>query len=477
MQSKPSAPSRAALRALELAALALIAAGALARAVALRTDFWLDEVWTFDFARRLASPLEVLTGIHHSNNHHLNTLFVYLLGPDLPHWAWYRLLSLAAGLGSIALVARLSGQRGRVEAWVGAVLAASSYVLVFHSAEARGYALVVFFALLSFQQLRLLLDAPTWKRGALFGLITALGFLSHLQFVHVYAGAVAWSAWRAARAKGPIPGRLLALGRMHLVALVFLLALYWVDVRELHIGGGPSYDLLGVLGSTAALAMGVPAIAWLTLLALAVFVVLALAGIGRLARRGDDAWVFHLVAILVSPAVLLAAARPDVLFERYFVLSHVFLLLLLAELLGAGLRAGGAARTAAAGCLVAVVVGNALLIAPFLRDGSGRYLDALELIASETPGPTARVASDNDGRTSLMIDFYQRWLPPGERIDYVPQDQWPDAVEWVLVQSFTERRPRDETLWIGETCYAYLRRFPRGSHSGWEWFLFRRAAQ
>src|SRR5688572_7971464 len=207
-----SRPERGSATPLLVAALAaLVAAGGAARVLALRTDFWLDEVWSYELARGVGSPLEVLTGLHHSNNHHLNTLFLVLLGPDLPHWGWYRLLSLAAGLGSIALFARIAGRRGPSEAWIAAALAASSYVLVFHSAEARGYALVVFFALLAYVQLEAQMSAATWRRGALFGFTVLLGFLSHLQFVHVYAAAVAWTSWRELRSKGPAGARLAAL--------------------------------------------------------------------------------------------------------------------------------------------------------------------------------------------------------------------------------------------------------------------------
>ncbi len=468
-------PGRAAELALPIAVLALVAAGVLARVWGLQTDFWLDEVWSYDLARGLHSPLEVLTRLHHSNNHHLNTLFLYLLGPDLPHWGWYRLLSLAAGIGSVALLARIAAERGRAEGWIAAVLGSCSYVLVFHSAEARGYALVVFFALLAYLQLGRLLAQPTWRRGAVFGLTVVLGFLSHLQFMHVYAAACAWSAWRAVRSPEPIAERLRALLRMHAVALMLLAGLYWVDVRKLHVGGGPDYDVLQVLGSTAALLFGVPAAGWLPFAALALAVGTAVAGIVQLARRGEEAWVFHLVVILISPAILLAVARPDVLFERYFILSHAFLLLLLADLLAAAWRSNVAWRAVAAACLLAMIAGNGVLIARFLRDGSGRYLEALEFIATETPGSIARVASDNDGRTSMMVDFYQRWLPAGERIDYVRQEQWPDSIQWVLVHSLTGAPPPDTTLSIASQRFDLARRFPRGSHAGWAWTLFRRA--
>ena len=73
-------------RATWLAVAACVVVGTVVRAIPCWNDFWLDEIWTWKDARALRSALGVFTQIHHSNNHHLNTLFFYWLG-DQRDWA------------------------------------------------------------------------------------------------------------------------------------------------------------------------------------------------------------------------------------------------------------------------------------------------------------------------------------------------------------------------------------------------------
>ena len=81
--------------ALRWCALAVVA-GALLSAPGLASDFWLDEVWTWWKTQRLAGRLGVFTALHDSNNHHLNTLWVYALG------------GLFAGLAGVMQFGRLT---------------------------------------------------------------------------------------------------------------------------------------------------------------------------------------------------------------------------------------------------------------------------------------------------------------------------------------------------------------------------------
>ncbi|MEZ4653335.1 MAG: hypothetical protein R3E12_06970 [Candidatus Eisenbacteria bacterium] len=55
-------------------------AGILLRLFPCFDAFWLDEVWSYFWAREITSPLGVFTQIHHSNNHHLPTLWMFLMG-------------------------------------------------------------------------------------------------------------------------------------------------------------------------------------------------------------------------------------------------------------------------------------------------------------------------------------------------------------------------------------------------------------
>ena len=100
-----------------LAVLAAVAVGFALRLPGLWSDFWLDEIWTWRLAGGLGSALEVFTGIHHSNNHHLNTLFVYWLG-ETAHWAAYRVPALLLGTapGGQGRYRALVRARGRLRA-------------------------------------------------------------------------------------------------------------------------------------------------------------------------------------------------------------------------------------------------------------------------------------------------------------------------------------------------------------------------
>src|SRR5882757_2275379 len=53
-------------------------------------NFWLDEIWSWMMAAQLKSPLEVVTRLHHDNNHYVNTFVLYVLGGDAPTYL-YRL--------------------------------------------------------------------------------------------------------------------------------------------------------------------------------------------------------------------------------------------------------------------------------------------------------------------------------------------------------------------------------------------------
>ena len=61
-------------------ATALVALAAALRIPGLLTDFWLDEVWSLEMALAIDSPLQVFTAIRTFNNHHLNSLLLFVIG-------------------------------------------------------------------------------------------------------------------------------------------------------------------------------------------------------------------------------------------------------------------------------------------------------------------------------------------------------------------------------------------------------------
>ena len=102
----------------------LVAAG-IVRFYASLGDFWFDEIWSWYIARNVLTDWDILTSIHHDNNHHLNTWFMYLLGQN-QHWTVYRIPSVMAGIGTVAVAGLIGNRHGKLEAVTAMLLTAGS---------------------------------------------------------------------------------------------------------------------------------------------------------------------------------------------------------------------------------------------------------------------------------------------------------------------------------------------------------------
>src|SRR5204862_1912632 len=184
--------------------------GALLRLRGVFTDFWLDEIWGLRIALAAPSPLALITQIHQDTNHPLVSMFLYAIGP-VRHWEWYRLLSLACGLGTIFLI------RDRTYR----ILAALSFPLIVYSSEARGYAPAAFFLVVGY---------VLWKKNPIgFGVAIVLALLSHLSAFAVYLGFFSVDVVRRDWKK-------------HILPIAFGAWYYVVKVRHLVVGGGPRWS-------------------------------------------------------------------------------------------------------------------------------------------------------------------------------------------------------------------------------------------
>jgi hypothetical protein len=459
-----------------LAAALCIAAGAALRAIPCANDFWLDEIWTWNAARGLDSPLGVFTRLHDSNNHHLNTLLFYALG-DQAHRAVYRLPSLLAGVASLGLAGALGARRGRLEGVLATLLASGSFALVHFSSEARGYALAVAFALGATLALLRFLDSRRALPAALFSLCAVLGILSHLVWVFFWCGAIACSAWRLARGAEPRRAALLALARLHAAPAAALALLWWVDLRWLRIGGGPETDAALEVARTVGFSLGLPVLPALAPLYAALALCILGLGLRLLGRDRDGLWLLFLVAIALAPATILALARPEVIAVRYFLIGIALLLVLFAWLLADALRAGGARRVAAALALGAFLAGNGLHVARFLELGRGGYRAALLYMAAHDGAAAIRVGSDHDFRNAMVLRFYARELPPGRRVIYVSRREWAASPpEWLVVhRGVRPAHPDPELTVAGAGRYRLAAEFAHAAISGFWWGLYRRS--
>ena len=83
-------------------AAASFAVGTVVRVLAAQNDLWFDEVWTLERLReRVHSFGDVFINIKHSNNHHLVSLWMWLVGQNASA-LMYRLPSVVASIGTVA---------------------------------------------------------------------------------------------------------------------------------------------------------------------------------------------------------------------------------------------------------------------------------------------------------------------------------------------------------------------------------------
>jgi hypothetical protein len=486
--SRPRAPHRGAWRDPVLLVVVLLAAAV--RLPPCFADLWLDEVWSITLANQLASPLDVFTSFPHSNNHHLNSLFVRAAGLGQPFCA-YRLHVLLAGVGSVVVAWAILRPVGRPEAVIGAVLVSSSYLLIHFASEARGYALVVLFGFLTvLAAVRLARGGGWWWAGVLWA-AAVLGVLSHLTYVYVFLSVGPWFLLDACRRRTRA-GAAADLLRYFAAPAISLALLYAVLLRHVFIGGADPYRLADVLVKTLSYAGGGPGAG-----AVAAVAALATAGaflgaIVWLHRAGRSEWLLYAGTVFVAPAAVLGALRPDVLAPQYFIVDVAFGLLALSYLCAGAWRRGGALRWGMAAVLAIHLVGNAANVVRLYRFGRGGYLDGLEYMAANTPGRAVTVTSDHDFRNGMILDFYGSYLPPGKQIRYIPQAlQLPvEALEtpgapsaapgaaWMLFHRFG--RDRDVAPHIADrqgTAYELVKTIPYADLSGWHWFIYRKVGR
>ena len=463
---------------------ALVALGAALRLALARGDLWLDELWSLSFARQIAWPWDVVTTIHHDNNHPLNTLALFLTVKIVGAHAApivYRLVPLAAGIATIPLLfsieLRSTDPLARTRAWIAATLCACSFLAILYSSEARGYAPAALFAVLAFAMVRTRAAAgmTSSRDRALFAVVCALGLLSHLTFLFVYAGLAAWTLVRAVKQpSGGWRGWI----TLHQLPLVVIVGIYLLDARKLVYGGGPAFTFTDVVTRVLSFAAGGPDAGIWKWIAFAGAVTVIGYAMWILVRDGDDEWVFFATSLVFAPLVVLLSYKARFLDVRYFFILVPFLWMLsaraLAELSTHGLAGRSLAVTVV---LVSVAANLAHLIAP-LREGRGHYKDAVVTMASSTAGDRVTVGSDHDFRNRLVIDYYGEEHPAGKSIVYAPAPEVAAGrAEWYLTHTIDPAGDvvPPSTISPGGQPYAYVRSFKYGGASGWNWHLYRRA--
>jgi hypothetical protein len=448
------------------------AVGTALRVFAAHNDLWFDEVWTLQLLReRVHSFGDVFTNLKHSNNHHLCSLWMWLVGQNASA-LMYRLPSVLASIGTIVLAGLIGLRQSRLEGCVAVILTSWSYLLIHFGTEARGYSLAIFFALLAWYALQQFEERRSWIWIVVFWSAVMLGFLAHLEFAVCFAGLVVWSLWRFTRNRQKWRKAVLDLFALFTLPVALMLVFYFVAIRGMEVAGGPTYRLWPLAVKTASYTLGGPgsgaAAGVIALLAVAALCVALI----YLMVEGDDRWIFYAV-VIVAPLALIAIQRFEQLYIRYFMISVAASLLLLAAGYSALSRPGVAGIGLALTLLTIFVIGNAAHTITLLRFGRGQYLVALRFIEAHSVESQVVVTSDHDFRNAMLVNYYKRYL---ERPDSMRYTNGPTLKEggadWLILHRFELTSPPDRVTDVYRNTYQLVRIYRYSDLSGWNWLLY-----
>jgi hypothetical protein len=461
-------------------AIASFAVGTVVRVLAAQNDLWFDEIWTLELLReRVHSFGDVFINIKHSNNHHLVSLWMWLVGQNASAFV-YRVPSVLASIATVVVAGLIGMRRSWLEGCSAVILTSWSYLLIHYGTEARGYSLAILFALLAWYALQQFAERRSWVWTIVFWSAVVLGFLAHLEFAVCFAGLVVWALWRFIRYRPRREG-VLDLLALFTVPVVMLLALYFVAIRGMEVGGGPKYQVTPLLIETASYILGGPASGTAAGIAALLALGSIYAVVVYLMFQRDDRWIFYAVVIAV-PLGLVPILLLVPLSVRYFMISVAASFVLLSSGHAALLRRGTAGVFIGLTLLAFFVAGNAVNTVNLLRFGRGQYLAALHFMATHSNSREVVITSDHDFRNRMLVNYYKRYFERPDQIRYVDSAALREeyirtngsslGAEWLILHRFDlTEQPARMTDHFGNN-YQLMTTYRYSDLSGWNWLLY-----
>jgi hypothetical protein len=375
-----------------LAAAALLGLGL--RIAAARGDYWLDEAWSALFARDAGTPGRVLFAINHDNNHFLNTLWLQLVGWGAAPMLG-RALSIASGTAAVIVAGLIGRRRGWRPAIAAALLFATAPILVTYGSEARGYAPMLLALLTAIWIVDRELNGPPLRNAPIWlGLAALLGMLAHISML---VGIVALTLWVASQTMRKAGGRAAALATWRLMGRAVLAAGAVLALIAIGAAASPHGFRMGVRTSFAWAAfidaldyMVAYTLGWpfeIGFWLLPVLLVPAVLGV-----RGRA--LFHFIAIFGLPLAVAVIEPANAAFPRYYLLSAVALLLMLADLL--------TARRWTLVLLAAMIVGSLVVDLRVIGQRRGDPGAAVDAIMARAPA--GAVAMPDEAKDSAVLE-------------------------------------------------------------------------
>lgn len=446
---------------------AIVALGLALRIAAAQGGLWLDEAWSAVLARDAGTPLGIFLNINHDNNHHLNSLWMQAMGFGAPPML-SRALSIATGSAAILVAGLIGARRASALGLLTALLFAVSPLLVTLGSEARGYApmtLALLTAILLVD--RALAGEAERSPGTALALCFFLGALAQLTMFFGFCAVAGWvflTLWQRDGMRRAITGTLrLLLPSMVALALVagIVLGAAAASRTGFQFGRYDPFDWLQYLHAIVEMvgyAVGLPAVTLWWLPAPVILVILARgAGATRLA--------LYALAIIAFPVMLAVLHAGNVGYPRYYLVSGLSLLLILAEMLWLGLRAGGVWRAVAAIAVAVIVMGSIAQDIALIRNQRGDPSAAIRALQARAPGGTRILLDRSTGLAMLEAAAAQARYPL-----IIVQTDCPPA-RFLFVDRFKGEEPPAAGIRCGRR-YAPIEKAHAIGLSGTHWTLY-----
>ncbi len=407
------------------------------RVAVIDNDLWFDEVWSVQHAASIESPADIFISLHHDNNHHLNTLWLWFCGANAGP-VQQRLLSLVTGVLAVLLTGVLTLRWGKRSAAIAMLISSVSIMFVQYSTEARGYSLALCFALSAHWCLRKHLADRSVLSALGFGSVCALGTLSHLSFLQYYFAAVFWTSGALAFDHPSLLQWCKRMLHCHALAVVCLGAIYLVDVRYLTFGGGPRLNAVSVFINAVSVFAGGTFDEPSRLLYCSVVVIGIVSGLLKMVRSGQDEWKFFACLFVLFPLFRVVLLPAGLMFERYFLILVGFAAIPIS--VGAvQLLSGRSLHRGAFGLLAILFLsGNLTHLAKLAENGRGHYQQTMSMIAEDSP-ESIRISSDHPFRNRLLIEYFAVRCSTPRSVEYVDLGEWKEPPEWMICHHI----PRD----------------------------------
>lgn len=458
--------------------------GAVLRIAASLNDLWLDEIWTlWMLGREVDQPLDILRGaMRHDNNHLLNSVWMYAVGPHRPGIV-YRGPAVLAGVAGIGIAWAIGRQRSIAAARLAAAAFAISALLVNLQSEARGYGVLSVSVLAGQWAMQSRFFTGTSGRlsaaiaAAVFNAACLVGFLSHATFAFWYLAALPWTAATVVMGEGSAPRKFGTLAVWHTLPLTAIALLYGGFFRGMTTGGGPESSLATTVCQTLSLLAGGPKGMPGSAVVAGCVVIVTIVCLAQRSRRSIAEAAFFLLAILIVPAALLGIFPLPSIAVRHLLVPSIALMVIVAQELPLLVAGSRLLRGGMAAVLLAAAGGNLVGDMSLITNGRGGYADTLEWMRATSADPQGVITcySNHEFRNRLLIAYHSASIPGAGYRLFDAATLPSQGAEWyILFDSREDGVGRQRIADRHGNTYRIMRSVRSGSLTPSHWHVYRR---